>query len=444
MGFVREYTIKKRLWQAVLEVLVGSCCLLLLFLLTSYALVATRQLVTAGNEVSISLGDRASARTVLSEMEKTGYDFTVWDKKSGQLKAGIYQKEDERYFKRSFESQADQQEGSVHFRFAENASLAVVVRQPSLPEFVNPAWRKIPYNQFSYLFFVTGEILILFVILARLLREFAQEFHQVQTISLHLGEKKAPPATSRIKEFQSILTMLYQKDRELYDLVERERLEKEDLSFQVAALSHDVKTPLTVLKGNIELLEMTDLTERQQAFLSSMENSVETFEKYFQEMLIYSQLIREERDYSETIPVAHFLKTLELDSQELLERAGLGFRAENHLSETQFSGNQRTLERALLNILLNASRYAQKEISLTLEEETDKIVFHVWNDGPPFSEKVLSKADTLFFTEDTSRTGKHYGIGLSFAKAIAQGHQGKLVLQNLEQGGAEVILWIKK
>ena len=57
------------------------------------------------------------------------------------------------------------------------------------------------------------------------------------------------------RKFLKILSVLYQKDDELTNLLKSERREKEDLSFQVGALAHDVKTPLTVLKGNLELLE---------------------------------------------------------------------------------------------------------------------------------------------------------------------------------------------
>ena len=71
----------------------------------------------------------------------------------------------------------------------------------------------------------------------------------------------APLNSSDIAEFDTILTILSQKSDELAELIEKERNEKKDLSFQIAALAHDVKTPLTVIKGNLELLEMTSLTE---------------------------------------------------------------------------------------------------------------------------------------------------------------------------------------
>lgn len=61
-----------------------------------------------------------------------------------------------------------------------------------------------------------------------------------------------------------------------------------------------------------------------------------------------------------------------------------------------------------------------------------------------FLNKQKKNAGKLFFTEDTGRSGKHYGIGLSFAQGVALKHQGNLILSNPQKGGAEVILKIKK
>lgn len=100
---------------------------------------------------------------------------------------------------------------------------------------------------------------------------------------------------TEMTEFNDILSMLYQKDEELVALLQAERKAKKDLSFQVAALAHDIKTPLTVLKGNLELLEMTGLTKKQLEFLTSANNSIQTFEKYFNDMIHYSRLLVEEK-----------------------------------------------------------------------------------------------------------------------------------------------------
>ncbi|HFR3759189.1 TPA: histidine kinase dimerization/phospho-acceptor domain-containing protein, partial [Streptococcus suis] len=98
-----------------------------------------------------------------------------------------------------------------------------------------------------------------------LLREFTKNFRLIEKISLNMGipGMDIGRKETAILECNNILLTLYQKDEELTKLLEMEKKDKEDLSFQVAALAHDIKTPLTVLKGNIELLEMTNLDEKQ-------------------------------------------------------------------------------------------------------------------------------------------------------------------------------------
>ncbi|TKV16781.1 sensor histidine kinase, partial [Citrobacter sp. TBCS-11] len=65
------------------------------------------------------------------------------------------------------------------------------------------------------------------------------------------------------------------------------------------------------------------------------------------------------------------------------------------------------------------------------------LYFEIWNNGHRFSEQAKKNAGKLFFTEDTGRSGKHYGIGLSFAQGVALKHQGNLILSNPQKGGAE-------
>ncbi|MCC9793223.1 sensor histidine kinase, partial [Streptococcus agalactiae] len=127
----------------------------------------------------------------------------------------------------------------------------------------------------------------------RLLREFTKNFRLIEKISLNMGipGMDIGRKETAILECNNILLTLYQKDEELTKLLEMEKKDKEDLSFQVAALAHDIKTPLTVLKGNIELLEMTNLDEKQLDFMSSMNHSVGIFEKYFNSMVNYSRLL---------------------------------------------------------------------------------------------------------------------------------------------------------
>ena len=129
-----------------------------------------------------------------------------------------------------------------------------------------------------------------------------------------------------------------------------------------------------------------------------------------------------------------------------MDAQGAEFGVIKRVSSEFFKGNQLNLSRALINILSNAARYSSghKKVTLSVIEKEDFLTFTVWNNGPAFTKEALESADNLFYTENKGRSNKHYGIGLSFAQAVAKKHHGKLVLQNPPTGGATVSLSIKK
>lgn len=225
----------------------------------------------------------------------------------------------------------------------------------------------------------------------------------------------------------------------------KQKGKKKDLSFQVAALSHDVKTPITVLKGNIELLEMTELTEQQADFINSMKNGLSVFERYFNLMISYTQLINDETDYNLNINLDDFLNDLSVVLEELANTYRVDYKLKVLASVAYFHGNAVALSRAITNIFVNACQYAKNnagEVTLTIRNDNKNMYFEIWNNGKPFSEYAKKNATKLFYTEDTGRSGKHYGIGLSFALSVARKHKGDLLIINPQSGGAIVSLKI--
>ncbi|MSE09736.1 sensor histidine kinase, partial [Lactobacillus salivarius] len=84
------------------------------------------------------------------------------------------------------------------------------------------------------------------------------------------------------------------------------------------------------------------------------------------------------------------------------------------------------------------------QVSVTVTEDLKFLWFEIWNNGVPFSEEAQVNAQKLFFTEDKGRSGKHYGIGLSFAQAVAVRHGGTMIITNLVNDGVSVKLGIQK
>ncbi|SDO51108.1 Signal transduction histidine kinase [Streptococcus equinus] len=444
----RHYSIKRRVLRSISEILLGTVINVLVLFFLTYLLVITGQLNSYGSEFKVKIKDNASAKMIAKQLNQTTFDYVVFEKSSGKISTSRYQSEDYKHYKDAFDHGRTEEVGTIRYAKFSNSKYVLILRCPTLPEFVNPRLRQISFNSFSYLFFLILELALIIWSISRLLKEFTKNFRLIQEISLTMGKPEMTVKHSQTEmiEFNDILSMLYQKDAELVTLLEAERKAKKDLSFQVAALAHDIKTPLTVLKGNLELLDMTELTNQQSDFLNSADNSIKVFEKYFNDMIQYSRLLVEEKDYQEEIFLPEFLEELDTEARAIMDTHEAEFNVIKRVNLEFFKGNQLNLSRALINILSNAARYSSghKKVTLSVIEEEEFLVFHIWNNGPAFTKEALESADNLFYTENKGRNSKHYGIGLSFAQAVAKKHHGKLVLQNPPTGGAVVSLSIKK
>lgn len=444
----RRYSIKRRVLRSIFEILLGTVINVFVLFFLSYILVITGQLNSYGSDFKVNIKDNASAKVIAKQLNQTTFDYVVFEKSSGKISTSRYQSEDYKHYKDAFDHGKSEEVGTIRYAKFGNSKYVLILRCPTLPEFVNPRLRQISFNSFSYIFFLILELALVVWSISRLLKEFTKNFRLIQEISLNMGktEMKVKHSQAAMIEFNDILSMLYQKDAELVALLEAERKAKKDLSFQVAALAHDIKTPLTVLKGNLELLEMTELTGQQSDFLSSANNSIKIFEKYFNDIIQYSRLLVEEKNYQEKISMSEFLGELVTETMAIMDTNEIEFNMIKRVRSEFFKGNQLNLSRALINILANAARFSSgyKIVTLSVIEEQEFLVFNIWNNGPAFTKEALESADNLFFTENKGRSSKHYGIGLAFAQVIAKKHQGKLILQNPYTGGALVSLYIKK
>ena len=438
---------KWRIWKTAFEIFIETFLGLGLLLAITFILQKAGYISNPNKVYLVLDSDKTTLTDIRQTMKKYPYDFIVFDRRTGKIVASRYQKNDKDNYYLAKVKNKSYINGTTSYTISSNKLYSLVIRQNSVPEFTNPVLRKFSYNQISYIFLIIYESLITIIAIYKLIHEISKNFTDIQKIALNMGNKVTKDyPKSKIKEFDTVLKQLYQKSNELSTLIETERIEKEDLSFQVAALSRDIKTPLTVLKGNIELLELTNPDKRQLEFMKSMKNSIQTLENYFNTMINYTKLLNL-NSISEEIDLNEFIKELflELTDIAIVNKTNNRLKVKTNLKK--FHANVPALKRALINIFLNACQYADKsnpQVSVTVTEDLKFLWFEIWNNGAPFSEEAQVNAQKLFFTEDKGRSGKHYGIGLSFAQAVAVRHGGTMIITNLVNDGVSVKLGIQK
>ena len=211
---------------------------------------------------------------------------------------------------------------------------------------------------------------------------------------------------------------------------------------QIAALAHDIKTPLTVIGGNAELLLEEPLPEQQRRMVQSI-NTAAAHTRQYVEALQQISANTEGEQAPQQVTVQHLLQECSAVLAPLAAAKQVRLVTGMQNPAQQLWGYPVMLMRALENIGQNAIRFAPQGSAVQLQviQVGDGAAFAVQDEGPGFSASALRHATELFWQQDESRTGTgHYGLGLAVAAEVAHAHGGTVQLQNADGGGARVTL----
>lgn len=198
----------------------------------------------------------------------------------------------------------------------------------------------------------------------------------------------------------------------------------------LAAITHDLQTPLTRLRLRLEKVSDAELREKLIGDLSTMQ------------MMVKEGLdLARSMDSNETfqpLDLASLIDSVCIDASD----AGQDVSYERQASFTVMARPQ-SLRRALNNLIDNAVKYGHYA-KLRMEKSKDpgkhEVCIYIRDGGPGIPEDQLSKVFEPFYRLETSRsrdTGGT-GLGLTIAQHIAHQHGGHLQLSNLPQGGLEI------
>lgn len=206
---------------------------------------------------------------------------------------------------------------------------------------------------------------------------------------------------------------------------------------QIAALSHDLKTPLTVIAGHADLLAEEGLPPRAADSVAAVQQGCETAARFLADLRAVAAPGAAANEPRQKMDAADFLARREKTGRALCGAAGLQFRLVNGLPAGAVLEIQpHRLARALDNLLDNAARLtpAGGTVTLTARLEPGFVVLGVEDTGPGFSPEALRKAGRLLYTGDAARHDAHQGLGLYMARQVAAAHEGELLLDNTPTG----------
>ncbi len=208
---------------------------------------------------------------------------------------------------------------------------------------------------------------------------------------------------------------------------------KEDVERQkrlVRDISHELKTPVTTVKGYIENIQaVSSGDERLKTYCEIASEECDVIDNLVEEMLEMSRL--ESQGYicdMETISLLSVKRNIEdkLSAEFREERFQLEF------DDAEIRCNSVLVTRAIMNFVKNAVKYGDSDslIEISGKTEGDYCIFSVANKGKPISDEEKENIWDLFYKNDKSRQrNKSHGIGLSIVRQIAVLHKGSVNLE---------------
>ena len=244
---------------------------------------------------------------------------------------------------------------------------------------------------------------------------------------------------SRVKEFNEVLFSLEKMRNALQESLIKEWIQEENKQKQISALIHDLKTPVSIVQGNAELLKKTSVTEDQSIYIDYILRNSNRISEYIKTLLIMNK----NSNAPQSLVVKAVSEQLVTVSKELMSINSNNLKTNVVVEDGIMSVDLKLLERALQNVLTNSIENNNGIVTLELNIKTvDKFLeISVLDDGKGFSDIDLIHAKEQFYRGDYSRhSATNYGIGLFITEQIIKLHGGSVILKNREAcHGAEVI-----
>ena len=251
---------------------------------------------------------------------------------------------------------------------------------------------------------------------------------------------------SRLFEVDQALDALDHMRIALRQSLERQWYDDKMRQEQLSALAHDLKTPLTIICGNTELLFDTSLSAEQRECAEYIENSSLQMQEYVQALIEAAKSWDSYKPCMKRVSIDSLLLELKNQIDGLCTVNNISLHWDCGHYPAYIMADHDLLIRMLINVLSNAVEHTPQggEVIFEIEEHSNELSFLITDTGKGFSDEALKHATEQFFMEDDSRTSKsHYGIGLYVAASIAQKHNGKIILENSAVvGGAKVTIQI--
>ncbi|MEM7162525.1 MAG: HAMP domain-containing sensor histidine kinase [Bacteroidota bacterium] len=214
----------------------------------------------------------------------------------------------------------------------------------------------------------------------------------------------------------------------------------------IANISHDLRSPLVVMKGYAETLQLKgqelDNKTRDKYLEYIIESSKQT-EGLLNQLLELSKLENNQIELKkEVFDLKELISDLMARFDLILERKSIRLVFESSESNSMILGDISLIERAIQNLIDNAVKYSPEnsEIKIQIHGDADHVHFTIKNEGEGIEEAKLSRIFQRYESGQKDSAGKSMGLGLAIVKKIAELHNAQINVRSKLNEGASFTL----
>lgn len=230
-----------------------------------------------------------------------------------------------------------------------------------------------------------------------------------------------------------------------YDITEKKEIEKIKKDF-VSNVSHELKTPLTAIKGFVENLLLLEKNKDKKHYLEIVSKNTERLINIVNDLMVLSEL-EKNRDFinKEKVDIVKVIKSVLTIFEKKIKEKNLYIKIDLNGNIPLIEGDSYKIEEMFINLIDNGIKYTEKGgITISIKKEGEFLKIFVQDTGIGIPNKDIPRIFERFYVVDKSRSRKlgGTGLGLSIVKHIVMNHNGKIEVESEVNKGTTFIISI--
>lgn len=296
----------------------------------------------------------------------------------------------------------------------------------------------LPFSPFVYI------IIFTIIFTRKLIKSIQQSINEIIDASNKIKEKDLDFEINykSNNELGKLVSSFEEMKNALKESLNKQWIMEEDRKEMIKAIAHDLKTPITVIQGHVEVLMEGGIKDpiRVEKYLNIIKANTERMGRLISDMNLTSEIENKNFDLAPVkVDIIEFLEKKQQDYKVLCKDKNIEFKLfleKDFNLNKEFSIDAERLEEILDNIISNAIRYTPdgKSIITKVKIYNHIIKFIVEDEGTGFNNKELCYVFEKFYRGDSSRSKEkgHSGLGMYIVKILVEKHNGWITAENKE------------